>query len=468
MSEGGEGFQPTQLPEVQQREALTDVQLGDLLSAAGNHEGKALLIAAMEPGEIYTARQLNRRLLEIQGEQPGWEMSYRLPSAWCEKSLGPIGLVAEEVTDKENNSYGYTLAEYGEKIGKPFVGLLLDWSRRHPEISLNQLFGNTHVRRDNSKEDQETDSPQNRSPITRYKLLWELVTADLPVRNIDIATGVNKESGLIGKHLQGLAEEGVIEYTSIFKEDKQHLQYKFVQPIDTQALQTLKERVLIRQVYDILSSDTDKTWTREDLANELVKNNLQNPINTITQRVSIALGALKKLGALENIDLSFLNYSSVNMTQDQRNAIIELLETIDLFQKQDIETIKKGSELAQFFATQPKDASQLMAKVHDSLSSTNNLPPNVVIGMLTSIIESSPNLNISSIQKLLLAKYDKKLSPERIQQLLNRGSVEGKFIRTDNKDSYWNIAATPDLPQEHSHGNEREEKNHTPLLENTI
>lgn len=80
------------------KERLGDEEMGNLISASGNSEAKAITLGAMRHGIIYTRGDLHKEVLYIQGEKPGWRINHNGPFSYCEASFEPIGLVAREVT----------------------------------------------------------------------------------------------------------------------------------------------------------------------------------------------------------------------------------------------------------------------------------------------------------------------------------------------------------------------------------
>ena len=117
-------------------------QIGNLISAIGNHEAKALTLLAMKDGAIYNKHELSARIRELQGRNPIWRQSYSLPFDYCAHSLSPIGLVTREILSPNLSAYGYQISEYGRRVGIPFAGLLLDFSDQN-NISLERLFAST-------------------------------------------------------------------------------------------------------------------------------------------------------------------------------------------------------------------------------------------------------------------------------------------------------------------------------------
>ena len=149
---------------------LDEEALGGLLAAAGNHEAKALLLSAMSEHIVYSANDLNRLMLECQGQYTTWRPSGQLPFDYCAHSLAPIGLVASEVLNADLTIYGFYKTRYGREFGNALAGHLLSFSERHPKISLIDLFGRANVatRKGRDEGGREEGEPPTRSPLKNY------------------------------------------------------------------------------------------------------------------------------------------------------------------------------------------------------------------------------------------------------------------------------------------------------------
>src|SRR3989344_5311749 len=130
-------------PEIKVREKLSDEELGNLISAVGNHEAKAITLGLMLPGNTYSAYQLYKGIIGLQGEDMGWNISDRVPFGYCQSTLYPIGLVAQELIDPDLKTVGFMKTSRGRNEGDALAGLTLDFSLRYPEFSLQDFFGNT-------------------------------------------------------------------------------------------------------------------------------------------------------------------------------------------------------------------------------------------------------------------------------------------------------------------------------------
>src|SRR3989344_6016792 len=192
-------------------EKLSDEEMGNLLASIGNSEAKALTLLVLADGCILPDKAIQTKLSKLQGPSPAW----RPVSKYCETTLAPIGLVAKEYIEPEGNLWGYQITDYGKRIGIPLAGLLLDFSSKY-NPALYDLFGRTQSVSKEESRDASTGAIKfkKRSPMTRLSLFWELLTAELPVRQLDLASQVAHPS-MMGHHLMDLGRNGVIQYESM-------------------------------------------------------------------------------------------------------------------------------------------------------------------------------------------------------------------------------------------------------------
>ena len=126
---------------VQIPEPLSFEEMANLVASL-DLEPKCILLAGMNNGQIYNRSELNRVMIDIQGKDPGWVLSERMPLDYCKSSFEPIGLVAGEVVDKLRGTIGFAKTPYGSRVGTAMAGLLMDFSRSH-DIALYNLLGAT-------------------------------------------------------------------------------------------------------------------------------------------------------------------------------------------------------------------------------------------------------------------------------------------------------------------------------------
>lgn len=351
-----------------------DHEVGNLLSAVGNGESKALLLTALRPNKIYTRPDLQELLLRIQGRytKEGWEISKGLGFQYCRDSMAPIGLVAKEVLNPDLSEYGYIKAEYGERVGVPFVGHLADLSERYSNTSLFEVWGGTgSVSPVLGMIEQEgmTAEYRKRSPIIRLKIFWEILTSKLPLREADLVTALEEEQGIIADHLKKLRAFRLIEYDALGP-NKPGTYYTLAdsekEPIfrytSHHGMTTLK-----RHLYLIFFSHPkedltyDKLWEYFKAAAPLRQKSKQ----AFIRRASIYLAQWSRDGFLTEGIFNNNTQSQIDLTDAQRALLNDFVETVDKFQKGDSSFLDEGRSKAEEIINDPKRVAVLMRKARN-------------------------------------------------------------------------------------------------------
>ncbi|MDO8269630.1 MAG: hypothetical protein Q7T54_03105 [Candidatus Levybacteria bacterium] len=211
---------------------LTEDRIGSLYAALGNNEAKAITFLAMKPGVVYDDADILTEVRRVQGNtQKGWRMGNEGPFHYLQKSFAPVGLVAQEVTDAQDNKYGYVRTPWGNAIGTAFAGKLLQLSYKYPETSLYDIFGSTIS---TSKPTDEKEELKKRSPLNRIYLFRALLgSGDQAIALNDLAGKMDEQDvTLVHRHLKDLARVGIVEYDNSqnvsIVPDKKDLLYKVV------------------------------------------------------------------------------------------------------------------------------------------------------------------------------------------------------------------------------------------------
>lgn len=202
------------------KERISDVQLGNLLAAFGNSEAKSGLLVVMgeHPMDIFDASRLSFLMKASQTPNTerfseGWQMHDALPTEFCKKSLEPIGLVAHELVDHNDNKYGYQITKLGIDKGVPLAGLLLDFSEKN-DTPLYHLFGNTSSVAKTFTERTPTGvmlDTKVRPPAVRLNLYKQLLSSTKPLRRVEILSqvgGISDPTALFSE----LEWNGIINY----------------------------------------------------------------------------------------------------------------------------------------------------------------------------------------------------------------------------------------------------------------
>ncbi len=167
-------------------------QLSDLLSGIGNHDGKAVLGLAMEPGEVYGYGDLWR--LVSDHSETGLQFSSRTSAmAWCKQSLAPTGVV-ERANEKPLQ---FSLTEIGQELGQPLAGLLLPLAEQY-SIPLTRLWGERMSR------------TTVRSPLVRLAISSCLLESETALTPEKIAEQTELCSRVVQRQADAMTRDGLI------------------------------------------------------------------------------------------------------------------------------------------------------------------------------------------------------------------------------------------------------------------
>ncbi len=425
-----EGHIPERLepPEGTKGERLSDEEMGNLISAIGNHEVKAITLGAMEYGHLYTSHQLYRTIIDVQGGNVGWKTNSGLPFNYCRYSLEPIGLVAKEVISPDLSTIGYMKTQKGKSEGEALAGLMLDFSLKYPDFSLQDFFGST-ASSSKSQETQEGLGYKKRSPTRRAKIFWELLSSDLPLRTADLTKKLQEAPQIISKDLVALSKTGIISYHST-RQGEPFSMYKISAGAPLQDPEGYKhEKLLTIFVYRLLKDNPDEEWTIESVAREFLKSGeTRRSEKTAAQGASLVMSYLKNKGYLERSNLGFGKASEINLSEDQKNMIFNLVYMLSEFQNQDPDTIAFGRKRLAEILANPSLVSNLMAKAREHSSSANQSAIEETAERIYTIISSSPNSDVQEIQKIL-SYTDKRLTRGQIHKILRSLRTNGRITK---------------------------------------
>lgn len=402
---------------------IPDPEMTNLLSAFGNHEGKALLLSFMETDIPRRAPELRGVMREIQGINPVWIPSSKLAFEYCERSLAPIGLVAYEFIDGFNN-WGYARSRYGEEVGKPLAGLLLDYSRRHERISLYQMLGNTHTFNARSE-----DIPIPRAQETRLKIYWELLTGALPVRLADLEDRLGLDNKLIMGHLNQMQRFGLVEYESTPSEEPITYYKMAPKPPAENPTPFKGYKSYTDKAYELLTQDPDRLWTCGDMATETTKDRQTRTkldsseyFYQLTKTFSSIFSHLRKNNYVEVSNFDNKRRSKVDLTPDQKEILNEFVELIDAFQNQDRAVIARGHSLATSLTE--LDIKVLLEKARENSPNARTHSVERTEDYIYSIIVQNPGISATQM-KQELSKLGRPLTEFRIRSVLLKLESEG-------------------------------------------
>ena len=420
------------------RERVTDQELGNLVAAIGNHEAKAILLGLMSPHTIYTLPDAHGLIVGAQ-HPVAWRIDRKGPFDYMSDSFAPIGLVAQEITIRDNlETFGFVKTKKGETLGDTLAGFLLDFSLRYPDISLIDIFGSTQSPSRKSVETDESDNSKKRSPITRIKILWELATvpSSEPVRTSDIAQEIGEDRNAVGNHLMRLSEMGIATYVShSYGESECQFSLNPSFPKDEKPSQFKGYALATQFVWDAVRQSPDRKWNTESMTIHFAqKTNRQFPLKNISKYISHILRSLATQGYVTEERLFDHNSrSSISLSEQQRLLITDLLTALYRFQQQDSQDVAFGLARLKDIISQPGLVSILLGKAKRHSPHANPLPLEDTSIKILAIIRKNSNITRKEIRELFAAQGDRKLSKNSIARLLLDLVQDKKVIESTEK-----------------------------------
>jgi hypothetical protein len=410
---------------------VLDEWLGNLLSAIGNNEAKALLLSAMSDDRIYSGRDLYRLLLEKQGSRVSWRQSPMTPFQYCQHSLAPVGLVVKEMLNNDLSAYGYAKTRYGSEVGDALAGHLLCFSEKYDHITLLQLFGNTNSSSlSTSTKYRNTISEYRlRAPIRRYNILSALLRMNLPLRETDLAAQLGEDRRVLSSHLRALSQRGVISY-NVTDADAPYAFFKISRRERPAPPPHPAFGVLSAELYEILKVSTEDL-TRDAIYEALVEGHREREkwdkrnLKTVISKI---LNYFEKLGYVEHVKFKSSLQSEILLSQEQRDLISEIIGILSSLATLDVSFLNNGREQAHRIANSPERFTQLLAKARQMSPNVNKERSDAVPYLLLGLLQKYPESMVSDLQRRLADEYEVILTVDRIKQVLRvlrtRKSVE--------------------------------------------
>jgi len=379
------------LEVIAKREPLTDGEIGNLVAAVGNHENKALLLSAMKPEVVYSRNDLNKLFLEIQDDPPAWKVSDNLPFGYCMRSLAPIGLVAKDVVDPDRGIVGFYKTDLGIDVGDALAGHLLDYSLKHPEISLSQIFGSTV-------------SPSERgarSPRMRIDILGELLTYDQPVNIADLPSVKEGDARRESGHIREMEKNDLIVVNSnvrqTFDVDSQKLSQIELDGHDP-ALSPVMRQILMERA----ETDGKLSITVEDMIEELAARSIDEEQHKwLRMQISRIFKKFTAKGALEPLEeIDMERRTKISIDEDKRDVLEECLDIIYRLQTLDPMFLNEGQEKMRRILSSKDSIQELVSKARKSSAHADPGAKAERIAIVRSMLNESQQTQRDIEQKL--------------------------------------------------------------------
>lgn len=425
------------------QERMKEEELGNLLAAIGNHEAKALLLAAMQPGKLYTQQELHTLMVDKQGKQQVWKINSTIPFGYCKRSLHPSGLVAKEVTFlKGRKASSYHKTAYGKKIGDALAGHLLAFSEQHDGVSLIALFGSTNSPGKSTEitTSQGLVASKNRAPFTRYTIMYKLLTSQLPLRESDLARALQEDEQVLSFHLDNLSRKGLITYAAIGRAKAFSFYTLSENPPAREPTPYRRQRTRTRQVYAYLRDHPDQQIGRDAIYQSLISELM--PVSQSKEKsrkalISNILAYLAKEGYAQPVKFIFGKLSEINLTDTQRTLFHDAVTLIDRLSTLDEAFLAEGRQQAAAIVADPGRFSNLLQKAKEASPQANRHKTDDMIDMLTNILARHPACTVKMVQTYLMDEYGKETDKITVGKYMKRLVGLGRITITEKRTTHY-------------------------------
>lgn len=333
------------VPEVQ-----LDAVIHIIIDAVGNSEHKALLLAGMDADKIYSRFDLHMLVQTITGKTEA-ESASGAELQFCERTLEPAGLVEKQTYIGRNGEIqtGYKKTALGAQAGDAVAGAVLALSDQNEELSMQDYFGNVG------------------SAMQRYKIFSMLLSETPPATRgeLSVAAGIDPSSA--GSHLKMLNEKGIVSYTSR-EVNKIYVTYSQREDAPEVSPEPYRNQVTLTQkVYQTVKS-YDGEITSQSILDALAAEDPENDaLQTRNMRLRITkiLSYLAGEGYLEKEKYSGGKQSTITISEDQKEPIAAIVQTIEGIQNRDPEVIAALNARTKEILNDPNRAASLMQKAKE-------------------------------------------------------------------------------------------------------
>jgi Fe2+ or Zn2+ uptake regulation protein len=408
-----------------EHERPTAERMGQLFTAVGNHEAKALTLSAMEIGVPYGTTALHRQFLDIQGDHPAYEGATTNQIDYCKDSFEAVGAVAKA---RWGETLRYELTEEGETFGKALSGHLLDLSSRYPDIALRQLFGMT-----------KTSGDAERSPVVRLQIFDALLRREPPIRVADVERellGVDTEHSSVSNQLAWLSRAHLINQVSAHsKTISTKIEYYIPQGETFETKTGKGKQEKITEVLRSLSANTDTVLTFEEIAGAVIAAHPE----VSRAYISRLLDSFYEQGAILKNELTGMQKSILTIDPDKRAVMKEVVDVYRLALDDPETFIRLGKEKLARIISDPEVVRTLVAKAFANSPEANKVPREVRFAKIAQFIVSAERATTSEIKSGLIGEkgFTERSIEATLQQMRRDRLLQSKLAHGEN---IWAIA----------------------------
>lgn len=408
--------------------------ISTIIATVGNHEGKAVLLSAMQSSNDYSAPQLHDMFLSVQGSNPFFTGRSTNQIDYA-NTMESVGLLASSKLINGNLQYAKT--KLGDHIGSAVTGHLLGFSLRNPTYSLKDFFGSTQSTNGNR-------AASNRIAIFRALLDHEPTS----IGNLRLASGVS--GAVLTNAVKSLQTSGLInyEYSNLrrlpslrFEINPEKIERSATFPrlggATDIALAILENEVAQRRF------SIDKDLFRIQFANDLDMPQLSP--KALLRKLNITFEKLQEKGVLIANNYHHNNQgelTKISLSGTQRDILTELSNIVSNLQNADPEFMIQGKELATEISGDPSHVQTLFRKCYgDESAKTNPLTIELIGKLLVQIFKKLPEQVLTADDIRAYLKYEGHKTSEdfattkkKLGYLVKLGSIA--TVKIKGEDNY--------------------------------
>lgn len=392
-----------------------------ILTAIGNHEGKALTYLAMDPHDDYGITDIHRRFMAIQGPEPAFVGTVTLQQKYLCFSYAPNGL-AEEVDDVRGRLRHRKLDPGG--VPTALAGHLLAATEGR-DVTLAQLFGKAA----------NTGSEKFAPATYRLALLRGLRDTDGPIHEAELGRRAGVPDVSVGTIATTYAKAGLVRFKTAATY-KMKSRYEMRGPITTFSFHShggarkgaLKEAAAYLNARYADHPGTIMTFTRDEVEEHLRTLPSHASAVALRDHLNAILKRLVTLSPIRPIEAYFgqNQHTVIEVVDEQRPFLRRLVDGIDLIEAGDPDAIAEGTSLAAQIVASP---TRVVPLIHRSYSTnravTNPIPRAEKERRILSALGAEEGVTSEHLLSLLSPDLNKASVSGTLSGLAREGRIHG-------------------------------------------
>lgn len=421
--------------------SYTDETLA-MLVHIGNDERKLLILLALNnskaplsnSGVIEEIEQLAQSDLAIERASIN---AYVKQNFYKARAIVDREITIEGPSGQPRILPAYELSTRAKEIGVPLAGAILDWSYRHPSMSLKQVFGTTKGEQD------------VQSPLRRYYMLYDLITRPGNPRGPSTAR-LAEEFGIGDSRGRIVAANRLVDFGWLQKEtisDANNRQFEIVDPEyktgrGKRPFEKLKPETQLTFNALKKASEVKGVWGVDEFftfINEQYPGADPKILHTAKKNIRHALlpDTTTFRGTIEAVGGKLYDDGGrVELKKPYEEAAIELVTIIDSFCSGDEGAINCGRTMAKQIVQSPETFKELFIKAKETSNYVNQDPR--IDERVKIIIERAGSLITEhEIRSQYREETGRNITPIVVRESLDRLVSSDAIVKVvDNKTKY--------------------------------